>query len=156
MLAGPGPAPATVGGGEGTRLRRVLLRWQAPQPCRSRPGATMAEMVDPYAGPYAEPYAGTYAGHPRTPSPAGSAVCPGQAPLGGVERPRRMVRFARLMHQRVRAFRPAFGRRRLRRQSDPALSCHAGWHVCATAPFPRPALTYRHSMLSLFDTIDSR
>ena len=25
--------PATVGGGEGTRLRRVLLRWQAPQPC---------------------------------------------------------------------------------------------------------------------------
>jgi hypothetical protein len=40
------------------------------------------------------------------------------APLGGVERPRRKVRFARLIHRRVRAFRRAFGPRRLRRQSD--------------------------------------
>jgi hypothetical protein len=32
--------------------------------------------------------------------------------LGGVERPRRVVRFARLMHRRVRAFGLAFGRRR--------------------------------------------
>jgi hypothetical protein len=31
------------------------------------------------------------------------------------------VRFARLMHRRVRAFGPAFGRRRLRRQSQPDL-----------------------------------
>jgi hypothetical protein len=42
-------------------------------------------------------------------------------PLGGVERPRRVVRFARLMHRRDRAFGPAFGRRRLRRQSQPDL-----------------------------------
>jgi len=35
-----------------------------------------------------------------------------------VERPRRKVRFARLMHRRGRAFWPAFGPRRLRRQSD--------------------------------------
>ena len=40
--------------GEGTRLRRVLLRWQAPQPCRSRPGAAIAEAVDPDADPYAD------------------------------------------------------------------------------------------------------
>ena len=31
------------------------------------------------------------------------------APLGGVERPRRVVRFARLIHRRVRAIGPAFG-----------------------------------------------
>jgi hypothetical protein len=39
--------PATVGGGEGTRLRRVLLRWQAPQPCRSQPRATVVKTVAP-------------------------------------------------------------------------------------------------------------
>src|SRR5918999_580521 len=33
-------------------------------------------------------------------------------PLGGVERPRRMVRFAQLIHRRVRAFGPAYGRHR--------------------------------------------
>ena len=31
------------------------------------------------------------------------------APLGGVERPRRVVRFARLIQRRVRAFQLAFG-----------------------------------------------
>jgi hypothetical protein len=40
------------------------------------------------------------------------------APLGGVERPRRKERFARLIHRRVRAFWQAFGLRRLRRQID--------------------------------------
>jgi len=38
-----------------------------------------------------------------------------------VERPGRKVRFARLIHRRVRAFWPAFGRRRPRRRSEPAL-----------------------------------
>jgi hypothetical protein len=46
-------SPATVGDRGGTRLRRVLLRWQAPQPWRSRPGATVAEAVDPYVSGYA-------------------------------------------------------------------------------------------------------
>jgi hypothetical protein len=36
-------------------------------------------------------------------------------PSGGVERPHRKERFARLIQRRVRAFWPAFGRRRLRR-----------------------------------------
>jgi hypothetical protein len=31
------------------RLRRVLLRWQAPQPWRSRPGTTVAKALNPYA-----------------------------------------------------------------------------------------------------------
>src|SRR4029453_18164140 len=43
-------------------------------------------------------------------------------PLRGVERPRRVVRFARLIHRRGRALGPAFGPRRLRRQSQPDLS----------------------------------
>jgi hypothetical protein len=55
-----------------TRRRRVLLRWQAPQPWRSRSGATVTEAVDPYAGPYAEPYAGpcATATRPRRSPPA--------------------------------------------------------------------------------------
>ena len=59
--------PATVGGWEGTRLRRVLLRWQAPQPCRSRPGAAVAEVVDPYVIPYVNLYVIPYAQGWRTP-----------------------------------------------------------------------------------------
>jgi hypothetical protein len=49
------------------------------------------------------------------------AVCPAQSPLGGVERPRRKVRFARLIHAaRPRSWR-TYGPRRLRRQSEPVL-----------------------------------
>jgi hypothetical protein len=54
LTARPGPARAGRSSWRGgTRLRRVLLRWQAPQACRSRPGATAAEAVDPYVIPYA-------------------------------------------------------------------------------------------------------
>jgi hypothetical protein len=38
-----------------------------------------------------------------------------------MERPRRVVRFARLIQRRVRASRRTFGPRRLRRQSEPAV-----------------------------------
>ena len=41
------------------------------------------------------------------------------SPPGGVVRPRRVVRFARLMHRRVRAFWWTFGPRRLRRHQIP-------------------------------------
>jgi len=41
------------------------------------------------------------------------------APLGGVERPRRVVRFARLIHRRVRDLGRAFGPHRLQRHSAP-------------------------------------
>jgi hypothetical protein len=40
------------------------------------------------------------------------------APLGGVVRPRRKERFARLIDRRVRAFGRTFGPRRLRRRSE--------------------------------------
>src|SRR5918999_1643079 len=72
---------------------------------------------DTYASEYASPYASPYAGHPRTPSPSGSRITAGHAPSwgqsaaktaadwppsGGVERPGRKVRFARLIHRPVR------------------------------------------------------
>jgi hypothetical protein len=43
-----------------------------------------------------------------------------------VERPRRVVRFGRLIHRRVRAFRPTFGRRHLRRHLMPDLVATQG------------------------------
>jgi hypothetical protein len=43
-----------------------------------------------------------------------------------VERPRRKERFARLIQRRGRAFWPTFGRRRLRRRSQPALVAMQG------------------------------
>jgi hypothetical protein len=80
--AGRRRAPATVGSGVGTRLRRVLLRRQAPQPWRSRPGATVVEADDPYADPYA--------GHPRTPRRPRALFPLVMPPRGGVERPGRV------------------------------------------------------------------
>jgi hypothetical protein len=60
------------------------------------------------------------------------------APLGGVERPRRVVRFAQLIHRRGRAFGPAFGLRRLRRHSEPDVLATqgdaAGAHSVLTLP----------------------
>jgi hypothetical protein len=109
--------PATVGGGEGTRLRRVLLRWQAPQPCRSRPGRPWPGRLDPYVIPYVNPYVIPYAQGWRTPASVVERICPAQSPswgqsaaktaadwppYGGVERPGRKVRFARSIHRPVR------------------------------------------------------
>jgi hypothetical protein len=73
----------------GTSLRRVLLGWQAPQPCRSRLGSAVQGR---------DPYAGLYARHSRSPSPLGWRITAGHAPFGGVVRPRRKERFARLTH----------------------------------------------------------
>jgi hypothetical protein len=76
-----------------------------------------------------------FAGPPRLPTLLRTALPPGfsgrdgsvpTGPLGGVERPRRVVRFARLIHRRGRAFVPAFSRRRLRRQSQPGLVATQG------------------------------
>ena len=93
---------------------------------RTRPGF---EAADSPGIPPGIPPATDGGGHrsPLTRLAAGQDPCGGPvgrkprgrlAPLGGVERPRRKVRFARLIHRRVRAFRQAFGLRRLRRHSD--------------------------------------
>jgi hypothetical protein len=115
----------------------VLLRWQAPLPCRPQ-SMSLCQALDSYASSCTDPYAG----HWRTLSPAGIAIPHGYAPswdqLGrglcgrtgpprGVERPRRKVRFARLMYRRGRDFGgpsacAAFG-------SNLNLpSCYAGWY----------------------------
>ena len=66
----PDNPPATGRGGGGTRLRRVLLRWQAPQPCRRRgDGACLARLQggSPHGIPYVNPYVIVYAQGWRTP-----------------------------------------------------------------------------------------
>jgi hypothetical protein len=78
-----------------TRLRRVLLRWQAPQPCRSRPGCHRGP-----GGLTPTSFPTRRGGVPSYPACLHlSRSCP---PEGGVERPRRVVRFARLIHRRGR------------------------------------------------------
>jgi hypothetical protein len=44
----------------------VVLRWQVPQPCRFRPGPTVARAVDTYVNPYGN----RYAREVRTPHPS--------------------------------------------------------------------------------------
>jgi len=46
----------------------VLLRWQAPQPCRSHPGSLWPDGLDPHVIPYVNPYVIPYALGVRTPS----------------------------------------------------------------------------------------
>jgi len=65
---------------------------------------------------------------------AGQSPFVGLAPLGGVERPGRAVRFARLMHRCVRAFLRTEGPQRLRRQAQPCPGCHLAWNRRSTAP----------------------
>ena len=115
LTACPGPAsPATFGDGEGTRLRRVLLRWQAPQPCHSCPGRLWPGRLTPTSFPMSTP---TSFPTRRVGVPLASVlerICPGSPPeggqsaaktaadwppSGGVERPGRKVRFARLIHR---------------------------------------------------------
>ena len=120
--------------GEGRAFGACCFAGKLRSPGGPDPVPPWPRPATPYADPYAELYADLYAGHPRTPSPVGSAVSAGRAPrgglvgrkdrgrlapLGGVERPRRVVRFARLIHRRGRAFWPAFVRRRLRRHQIP-------------------------------------
>jgi hypothetical protein len=61
------------------------------------------------------------------------------APSGGVVRPRRVVRFARLIQRHGRAFWRTCGPRRLRRQSQPALIATQGDAAANPAPQRRQA-----------------
>jgi hypothetical protein len=98
----------------------VLLRWQAPQPCRSWPDATVAGAADPTlishereARTSRRPEGGFPLVMPLV-RPVGRKDCGRLAPHGGVVRPGRVVRFGRLIHRRGRvlggsAVRAAFG-----------------------------------------------
>jgi hypothetical protein len=67
-----------------------------------RPGRPLGGRLDPYVIPYVNLYVIPYAQGWRTPGLGGRAHLSSSVPLGGVERPRRAVRFARLTHRRVR------------------------------------------------------
>jgi len=88
LTACPAPRrPATRRGRWWTRLRRVLLRWQAPQPCPAdRPTRLTrpnSRGLDPYGIPYVNPYGIPCAtGGVPHPSPL-TGICPAQDPRGG-------------------------------------------------------------------------
>jgi hypothetical protein len=112
-----------------TRLRRVLLRWQAPQPCRSRPGCHRGP-----GGLTPTSFPRRRGGVPSYPACLHlSRSCP---PEGG--------RGAAAPGGALRAIDPSawprswrtFGQRRRRRQSEPALVATQGGTAAATPPSP--------------------
>jgi hypothetical protein len=144
-LPGTTPRRPRSVAGWGTRLRRVLLRWQAPQPAlrtgrRGLPGPL--ESRRPLRHSLRQPLrhslrvGGAYPWL-RWPSASVLVSAPswGQSaaktaadwpPSGGVERPGRVVRFARLIHRPVRVLgvpsaRAACG------GTQACPSCHLGW-----------------------------
>jgi hypothetical protein len=124
----PARRPPVVAGG-GTRLRRVLLRWQAPQPyplTGRRPHPAQLPGLDPYVNRYVNPYGIPYALGVRTPGVGCRGCLSSSVPFGGVERACRKERFARLTHAaRPRSWRTC-GPRRLRRQSQAGLVATQG------------------------------
>jgi hypothetical protein len=73
----PLDASATVGDRVGTRLRRVLLGWQAPQPC---PAQRAMRLTRATSGP--RPLRESLRRAPAYPAPTGRRVCPGHVSRG--------------------------------------------------------------------------
>ena len=119
----PGPSRAGHGrwrGGDAPSARAASLASSAALPgyrTRASPGPTPGRR--PLRQSLRQSLRHSLRRRWRTPSPAGGQDRRRSCPLGGVERPRRAVRFARLIHRRVRAFWRTCGPRRLRRRSDP-------------------------------------
>src|SRR5215211_1660783 len=131
LTACPGPRRAGHGRWRvGTRLRRVLLRWQAPQPWRSRPGTTPAEAVDPtLVGtlvPTRDPTPPT-----RVPPRLLGDPSPLVMPPRGVERALGKVRFARLIHSGARVFGGPSARAACGGNLSPARSLLRRWRLLA-------------------------
>jgi hypothetical protein len=95
-----------------------LLRSRALDPPGIPPGNPPGIPPALDGGANLSPLTGIGAGRCPCGGPVGRKTRGRLAPLGGVERPRRKVRFARLIQRRVRAFQRTFGPRRLRRQID--------------------------------------
>jgi hypothetical protein len=118
LTACPGPRLAGHGrwrGGYAPSARAASLASSAALPVPAL--AALAGRLDPYVIPYVNPYVIPYAQGWRTPASVVEGICPGHAPSwgqsaantaadwppsGGVERPGRVVRFARLIHRPVR------------------------------------------------------
>jgi hypothetical protein len=177
-LPGTTPAghPPWSGGGRAFGACCFAGRLRSPAPPTGRPTQpAQLQSLNPYVNGYVNPYVIPYALGVRTPvlgdrgylcsssplrGPVGRKNRGRLAPLGGVVRPRRAVRFARLIHAaRPRSW-PAFGRRRLsepglvatqRGRQDQAPQVHragsgplvgAGWVLrCVAGPrWPQPLL----------------
>jgi hypothetical protein len=90
--------------------------------------------TNPYAPHWrtlSRPSRGVSSGHTPSWGQSAARTTADRPPSGGVERPRRVVRFARLIHRRGRAFWRTCGPRRLRRQSQPDLNATHGGAVGA-------------------------
>ena len=130
----------------------MLLRWQAPQPWRSRPSRPWPERLDPYVIPYVNLYVIPYALGVRTPGFAGQAHQCWSVPLRGASQPQKprltgpprgsgaSARQGALRaidsFRRSRSWRTC-GPRRLRRQSQPPLTITQGG-AARWRPLPRP------------------
>jgi hypothetical protein len=117
VLDAPSARAASLASSAASHNAAGLLRFGRLDPHGIPPGIPPA--LD--GGAHRSPLAGVAAGHVPFGGPVGRKNRGRLAPLGGVERPRRKERFARLIDRRVRAFWQAFGPRRLRRQTQPAL-----------------------------------
>jgi hypothetical protein len=126
------PRRLAVVGGDAPSARAAWLASSAALP--ARPGVHGGRGGWTYASPYAGPT--RTSGVPRT---GWAADHRWSRPLRGVERPRRKVRFARLIHAaRPRSWRTC-GPRRLRRQYQPALVATDGGPVARPASPPQVA-----------------
>src|SRR6266508_3155909 len=146
--------PLCVAGWDAPSARAASLASSAA--CRPAPGVRHSRRVDPPGNPplippvIPPPPHGGGAPPPRTRIDPGQAPFGGPvgrknrgrlAPLGGVVRPRRAVRFARSIHRRGRDLGRTFGPRRLRRRSQPAVvATQRGTAQDRGAAIPRPLL----------------
>jgi hypothetical protein len=88
-LPGTTPAGHPSWSGGGTRLRRVLLRWQAPQPCRFPSRPPWSGQSNPWSVPWVNPWSDLCAGN-RSTFLARPVACSGWwMPLRGASRPQK-------------------------------------------------------------------
>jgi hypothetical protein len=133
LTARPAPRPPTTRRGRvmGRAFGACCFAGKLRSPARPPgDGACLAQLpgLDPYVNGYVNPYVIPYALGCVPPASVAEAICAAQMPFGGMERPRRKERVARLIQRRGRALWPAIGRRRLGRQSQPDLvATYGGW-----------------------------
>jgi hypothetical protein len=101
-LPGTTPRRPRSVAGRGRAFGACCFAGNLRSPAGPTPVPPSPRWLDPHVIPYVNPYVIPYALAVRTPGFHGEGICAAQPPSGGVERPRRVVRFARLIHRRVR------------------------------------------------------